>query len=439
MGKIIIDRRKNARDKGVVNRQKFVKRVRNQVREAIKGVIRDGSIKDIIDTNGKKIRIPGKGLAKPTFGHAVGGVHDMVHAGNKQLQQGDRITRPPKDEKGGGGSNGSPDGDNEEDGFLFELSKEEFLDMFFDELELPDMVKKTIMKTDEFVSHRAGFSVDGNPARLNIARSMRQSKGRRVGLAGGKKRKLKALILELDMLVSKLLNPSNTDTQDQQQNWQHRIDEIKNEIITIRRKIKAIPFIDDIDLRFNRWERTPQPTTQAVMFGIMDVSASMGDWEKEMAKRFFMLMLLFLSRNYEKVDIVWIRHHTMATEVDEDEFFHSTETGGTIVSSALQLMKEIINDKYPKTQWNVFATQISDGDNWSSDDDETISLLEHTILPACQYFCYVEVNQDGSRGESDLWPQYTQLKTTFNNMAMTVITDVTEIYPTFVGLFEKRD
>lgn len=435
MSHIIIDRRKNAKGKSVVNRQKFVKRVRGQVRDAMKDVIRDGSIKDIIDTKGKKIRIPGKGLKKPTFHHTDGGIHDDVHTGNKKFQQGDRFTRPPKG-GGEGGRDGSPDGEGE-DSFIFELSKEEFLDIFFEDLELPDMVKKTITKTDEFISHRAGFSVDGNPARLNIARSMRQSKGRRVGLTGGKKKKLKKLIAELDELVGILIDTSDLHKIEK---MQARIDEIKEEIIVIRRKIKAIPFIDDIDLRFNRWERTPQPTTQAVMFGIMDVSGSMGEWEKEMAKRFFMLMLLFLTKNYEKVDIVWIRHHTMATEVDEDEFFHSKETGGTIVSSALQLMKEVITDRYPREQWNVFANQISDGDNWSIDDAETLDLMRNTILPSCQYFCYVEVRDPSwADRDSDLWPHYTQLKGEFKNMAMSKVTDVTEIYPTFRGLFEKRD
>jgi len=435
MSHTIIDRRKNAKAKSVTNRRKFVKRVRSQVRDAIKDVIRDGSIKDIVDNKGKKIRIPGKGLGKPTFHHADGGKHDDVHTGNKRFQQGDCIDRPKGGGGGGGGGEGSADGEGQDD-FIFELSKEEFLDIFFEDLELPDMVKKTITKTEEYISHRAGFSVDGNPARLNIARSMRQSKGRRVGLIGGKRKKLKKLMDQLELLLTQLID---APSKEKQRTIQLEIDHIKNEILVLNRKIKAVPFLDDIDLRFNRWENVPQPTTQAVMFGIMDVSASMGEWEKEMAKRFFMLMLLFLTKQYEKVDIVWIRHHTIASEVDEDEFFHSQETGGTIVSSSLQLMKEIIAERYPRAQWNVFANQISDGDNWSVDDDETLNLMRSSILPACQYFCYVEVDEMGHGRESDLWPHYTQLMTEVKNMTMSVVSDVSEIYPTFRGLFEKRD
>ena len=442
MSHIIIDRRKNAKEKSVVNRRKFVKRVRSQVREAMKDVIRDGSIKDIVDTKGKKIRIPGKGLKKPTFHHGEGGIHDDVHSGNKQFQQGDRISRPP--EGGGkGGKEGSPDGEGD-DGFIFELTKDEFLEIFFEDLELPDLVKKTMAKTDEYVNRRAGFSVDGNPSRLNIERSLRQAKGRKIGLGGKKKRKVRELKKELAQLEDSIViyqeKADGWETLNDQ-DIKNRIDEVKLEILVLSRKIEAIPFIDDVDIRYNRWERVPQPKTQAVMFGIMDVSASMGEWEKEMAKRFFMLMLLFLTKNYERVDIVWIRHHTLATEVNEDEFFHSRETGGTIVSSALHLMKEIVAARYPREHWNVFANQISDGDNWGSDNIETMDLMRNSILPACQYFCYVEVDENGGeqRHSSDLWPHYEQLKHEYQNMEMSIISDVTEIYPTFRGLFEKRD
>ena len=219
---------------------------------------------------------------------------------------------------------------------------------------------------------------------------------------------------------------------------QARAAELNDEINKLKRKIKAVPFIDDMDLRYNRWEKVPIPTTQAVMFGIMDVSASMGDWEKEMAKRFFMLMLLFLHHNYERVDIVWIRHHTIAKEVDEDEFFHSKETGGTIVSTALQTMADVIEDRYPVNQWNIFGCQISDGDNWLTDNPATIKLMETAILPKSQYFAYVEVDQYKRERLSDLWAPYATLQSTFNNIEMATVNNVVDIYPIFRTLFEKR-
>ncbi len=424
MAHIIIDRRKNDKGKSTPNRRKFVKRVDQQVRDAVKDIIRDGSVGDIVNSKDKKIKIPGKGLSQPTFRHDTkGGKKEQVHPGNKEFNQGDRIPRP-KDGEGGAGRKGSPDGEGEDE-FSFNLTKDEFLDMFFEDLELPDMVKKHIAKVDEWENRRAGFSVDGNPSRVNILQTMKKAKGRRLGLRSKKKQKLTELLLQLSEIDP---IPEN----------KNRILELNDEINALKRKIAAVPFIDDVDLRYNRWEQVPIPTTQAVMFGIMDVSASMGEWEKEMAKRFFMLMLLFLHYNYERVDIVWIRHHTRATEVDEDEFFHSHETGGTLVSSALDLMKDVIAARYPLNQWNIFGCQISDGDNWGTDNIQACDLLRKYILPQSQYFAYVEVDQYRNGGESDLWPHYEKMKGEFKNLEMSMVQDVTEIYPIFRSLFEKR-
>lgn len=429
MAHIIIDRRKNAKGKSTTNRGRFLKRVRKQVNDAVRDAIRDGKVGDIVNSKEKKVKIPGKGLDQPTFHHdKKGGVRDIVQPGNKDFNAGDRFKRPPGG-SGGGGKDASPDG-IDEDAFSFHLTKEEFLDLFFEDLELPDMVKKDIAKLDEYEYKRAGFSVDGNQSRLNILQSMRHARGRKISLRAGKKKKLKKLEEELALLEEQ--NPKNDETL-------LRIEEVKKKIEGVKRQMGAIPFLDDMDLRYNRWEKQPVPTTQAVMFGIMDVSASMGEWEKEMAKRFFMLMLLFLHYNYERVDIIWIRHHMQAKEVDEEEFFHSKETGGTIVSSALQLMKEIIQERYPTNAWNIFGCQISDGDNWHDDNIEACDIMRSFILPQSQYFAYVEVDKNRKPGDSDLWPAYEALKNAYKNMEMAMINDVTEIYPIFRSLFEKRD
>jgi len=434
MSHIIIDRRKNSKGKSTTNRHRFLKRVKKQVADAVKDTIRNGKIGDIVNSKDKKIKIPGKGLSQPTFHHDKnGGTKDMVNPGNKKYRQGDRAPRP-EEGGGGGGKKGSKDGVGEDE-FTFHLTKEEFLDMFFEDLELPDMVKKNIAKLDEWENRRAGFSIDGNQSRLNIKQSMRQARGRKIGLRAPKKRKLKKYEAELALLED------SVTTYDEAKDAEitARIVELKALIATVKRQIKAIPFLDDMDLRYNRWEKVPVPTTQAVMFGIMDVSASMGEWEKEMAKSFFILMLLFLQYNYERVDIVWIRHHIQAKEVDEEEFFHSKETGGTIVSSALELMDEIIKDRYPVHQWNIFGCQISDGDNWYEDNLNATEVLKNKILPVSQYFAYVEVDQHRAPGESDLWGPYESVKAGSKKMEMSIVNDVTEIYPVFRKLFEKRE
>ncbi len=434
MAHIIIDRRKNDKGKSTNNRRRFVKRVKQQVRDAVKDTIRDGSVGDIINSKDKKVKIPGKGLSQPTFSHDnKGGIKDYVQAGNKKFNQGDRHPRPPENGSGAG-RRGSPDGDGEDE-FTFHLTKDEFLDLFFQDLELPDMIKRDIAKVEEYENHRAGFSVDGNPSRLNILQSMKKAKGRRLGLRSIKKKKLKKLEEELAKSEEELLKFKQPDDEPIESS---EIINLKEQIEIIKKQIAAVPFIDDMDLRYNRWEKVPVPTTQAVMFGIMDVSVSMGEWEKEMAKRFFMLMLLFLHHNYERVDIVWIRHHTRATEVDEQEFFNSRETGGTIVSSALQLMKEIIANRYPTNQWNIFGCQISDGDNWLNDNIEACDIMKQYILPQSQFFAYVEVDAYRNGDESDLWPYYEAMKGQHKNLEMSIIHNVTEIYPIFRGLFERR-
>lgn len=433
----IIDRRKNDKKKSSVNRSRYVRRVKEQVKEAVRDIIRDGSVQETLDKSGKKIRINKKGLNKPTFGHDTeGGIKDRVHPGNKEFQQGDRPDRPRGEQGGSGkGKKGSPDGEDQ-DTFEFTLTREEFLDMFFEDLELPDLMKKDNASTNEYVMKRSGFSSDGNPSRLNILASMKRSKGRRIALRIPKKRQIEELQKELIILNEKLLLTSPGEEDNERISF--RIAAIHEEIDILTRKMKAVPFLDDEDLRYNRWDKVIQPTTQAVMFGIMDVSASMGEWEKEMAKRFFIIMLLFLKYNYEKVDIVWIRHHTIPKEVDEDEFFHSHESGGTIVSPALELMREIIDKRYPMSQWNIFGIQITDGDNEHGDLITAGQVLETKILPMCQYFAYVEVDQQGQAGQSDLWPYYQIVNARNKNLAMSFVDDISKIFPTFRQLFEKR-
>jgi len=229
------------------------------------------------------------------------------------------------------------------------------------------------------------------------------------------------------------LNAISSPTTQQRERIEFLIEEIEK----LKSKIKATPFLDDVDLRYNRWEKVPVPSTQAVMFCMMDVSASMGEWEKEMSKRFFMLLYLFLIKNYERVEIEFIRHTQTAKLVDEEEFFYSKETGGTQVSSGLELMTEVINQKYPTDQWNIFACQASDGDNWPNDSIIAQEILVQQLLPQLQYFAYVEVHKT-FRG-SDLWKYYEDVKAQHSNFEMTRIRDMVDIYPVFRGLFEKRE
>ncbi len=160
------------------------------------------------------------------------------------------------------------------------------------------------------------------------------------------------------------------------------------------RRTGLIPYIDPLDVRYRKFEPQPKPVAQAVMFCLMDVSGSMTEHMKDLAKRFYVLLYIFLKRRYKHVDVVFIRHTHQAQEVDEDTFFHSPETGGTVVSTALEEMQRVIDERYSPDSWNIYAAQASDGDNTASDNDKTASLLINGILPVCQYYAYLEVGRD---------------------------------------------
>lgn len=221
------------------------------------------------------------------------------------------------------------------------------------------------------------------------------------------------------------------------------------ELTAIRERLaarsKRIAYIDPVDLRFNRFEARPLPTAQAVMFCLMDVSGSMTEDMKDLAKRFFLLLHMFLSRKYEHVEIVFIRHTSEAKEVDEDTFFHSRETGGTVVSTALAEMKRVVEDRFPLDQWNIYAAQASDGDNYASDSHTCLELLTGDILPICQYFAYVEVYDrrqaeifHSSLNVSELWKDYQSVQEAHPNFAMKRVFSKADVFPVFHQLFAKN-
>lgn len=417
----IIDRRFDSKNKSAVNRQRFMRRFKHQIREAVADAISGRSIKDL--DNGESVSIPAKDLSEPQFHHGRGGVWETIFTGNDQFSTGDQINRP---QGGGGGGTGkgkaSKEGEGEDD-FVFNLSREEFLDVFFDDLALPNLVKTQLARIHEYKSQRAGFTNDGTPANINVVRSLRGALGRRLALSSPYRGTLRELQKQLEELL--LTHPDDDP----------EVIKLKDEIGILRAKIEAIPFIDTFDLRYNNRTKVPKPTTQAVMFCIMDVSGSMDEEKKATAKRFFMLLYLFLTRTYEHIEVVFIRHHTVAKEVNEEDFFHSRESGGTVVSSALELMKDILHERYANGAWNIYGAQASDGDNWENDSPHCREVLASSILPFLQYFAYIEITP----GEpQNLWREYEKLVGAQPNFAMQHIEGLPDIYPVFRELFKKK-
>ena len=415
----IIDRRENGGGKSTVNKQRFIKRYRDQIRRAVAKAVTGRKIMDIEQSG--QVSIPVKDISEPMFHHGSGGRRDGVHPGNKEFIRGDSFDRPQQG-SGGSGSQASDSGEGEDD-FIFTLSREDFLNFFFEDMALPDLAKRSLPKIAEVRKVRAGFSLDGTPSNLSILRTMRSSLGRRIALSSPYQRRLHELEREYN---EELENDGP---------YSVRAQELMKEMRHLRSCLDRVPFIEKLDLRYNNRVLRKRPQAQAVMFCVMDVSGSMDESRKDLAKRFFMLLYLFLKRNYERIDVVFIRHHTVAKEVDEEDFFHSRESGGTVVSSALKLMAEVMQERYPPSQWNIYCAQASDGDNWAGDSEMCAKILRESILPLTQYYAYVEVV---STEPQNLWEEYLTLKAGHENFAMQRILKADEIYPVLHELFQKR-
>ncbi len=418
MAFLIIDRRQQGKQKSAVNRQRFLKRFRKHIKEAVTDAVNKRSITDM--ERGEEISIPKKDISEPIFRHGKGGKQRRVLPGNKEFVRGDRIDRPKGGGGGGGGGQASDQGEGMDE-FVFELNQQEFLDFMFEDLELPNMVRKQLKDSDSYKMVKGGYLKEGIPARLNVVQSLRGAKARRIALGGSIKREIRALEEELESLGEMA---------------SERRREVEYRLERARRRLNHIPFLDDFDLRYNNMIQQPTPTTSAVMFCLMDVSGSMTQDIKDLAKRFFVLLHLFLKRHYEKTEVVFIRHHTKADEVDEQEFFYSRETGGTVVSSALQLMKEIAQDRYPTDSWNIYAAQASDGENWADDSPKCRDLLVKSLLPLVQYYAYVEIS---SAKEQELWRAYDEITEQFpDRFAMRNVKEASDIFPVFRDLFERK-
>ncbi len=416
----LIDRRGNAKHKNMVNRRRFMARYKRHIQRAVEQAVSQRSITDM--ERGEEVSIPAGDVSEPIFHHGSGGRRTVVHPGNEEFVSGDRVPRPQGGASGGSGQGQASDQGEGEDDFVFQLSSEEFINCLFDDLELPNMTKRHLKGTHSIKYEHAGFSADGVPAKLSVARTMKASKMRRIALNAGRKRTRRDLLAELE--------------QAQQQGDELNCRRLQLAIEEVEKGISKVAFLDDTDLRYKLHVEKPVPTSQAVMFCLMDVSGSMDQATKDMAKRFYLLLYMFLKRHYERTELVFIRHHTQAKEVDEQEFFYSRETGGTVVSSALHLMQEIIEARYSPDEWNIYGAQASDGDNWNADSPKCSQLLREALLPQLQYYAYVEITRNQHQA---LWEEYSSLQAEFpHTFAQQHIRGVGDIFPVFRDLFAKK-
>jgi len=430
-----IDRRLNPKGKSLGNRQRFLRRARTQIRDAVQKSLKDAAVADI--TKDRKIKISSKGTKEPRFrlDPKTSGERDFVLPGNREYMPGDEIAKP-KSGEGGSGKEAADYAEGEDD-FEFMMREDEILDIFFEDLELPNLVRTTLKETPGKVWKRAGITTAGSPTQINIIRTMRNAQGRRLALRRPKLGDVKAMEEQLDLLERE--DPQTEDTR-------AKIAELKESLAKAISKRKWVGFIDPVDVRYNSFSEHPVPTSQAVMFCLMDVSGSMGEREKDLAKRFYMLLHLFLKRRYEKVDIVFVRHTHDAQEVDEHEFFYSRQSGGTIVSTALDKMLEIQKERYTTADWNIYAAQASDGYTQSGDARHCVEMLNAEIMPLCQYYAYIEILDEremevfaSEDSGAELWRAYRTVAELWPNFATKRISKPSDIFPVFRELFKKME
>ncbi|MBX9760687.1 MAG: YeaH/YhbH family protein [Beijerinckiaceae bacterium] len=417
----LIDKRLNPSGKSLPNRQRFLRRARAIIKDAVSNASAGRPIRELEE--GGAVVVPASGIDEPRFRRGPSGLREHVLPGNQEFLEGDRIPRPP----GGGAGGSGPDAGqgSGEDQFSIVLSADEFLDFFLEDLELPRLERRRLATMKAEGLRRAGYATAGSPANLAIGRTMRNALARRTALNRPHPEEIAALQAELEGAEARGAS-------------EEEIAALTERISVLRRRSMMIPYIDPIDIRYRRFEATPRPIAQAVMFCLMDVSGSMTEHMKDVAKRFFMLLYVFLKRRYEHVDVVFIRHTDEAKEVDEDTFFHSRETGGTRVSTAFREMMRVLEERYPLDSWNIYAAQATDGDNERADNAETVELLRDHILPVCQYFAYIEVGEpDRETGMSSLWKNYENLGE--GAPAMRRVSSRQEIYPVFRELFQRQN
>ena len=416
----LIDRRPSSRGKSAVNRERFLRRYKSHIQDAVKKMVGERHLADM--EQGGEVRVPRRDISEPTFGFGRGGDREIVLPGNREYVSGDRIPRPQGG--GGGGGNGSAGDGDSEDAFVFSLSREEFMQIFFDDLELPNLARTELGRTEQKSSIRAGYTRSGVPANLAIVRTLRQSLARRIALGGSLTRDLEAL--EAEFATAAALGQAEQAAL------------IYEELQRIVRRRGNLPFIDEPDLRYRNRVWRPEPVARATMFCLMDVSASMDEDKKDLAKRFFTLLYLFLTRKYGEVDLVFIRHTDDAEEVDEDTFFHDTRSGGTVVFSALDLAENIRAARYARG-WNVYVAQASDGDAFGADPARSARFLREKLLPATRYYAYLELaDPRSSEHASSLWAEYERVAEATTNFAMKRASQRDQIYPVFRELFRKE-
>jgi uncharacterized sporulation protein YeaH/YhbH (DUF444 family) len=439
---IFVDRRKTGRGKSLNNRQKLLKRVKDSIKNAKPEDIDAGGVGKAGGPQGagnytNPVKVARHALSEPTFHYDPNiGEREIVLIGNDHWLKGDEFPINPSGGSGGRG-NGNGPGEEGEDDFIVNISRSEFFDVFFEDCELPDLKETHEKDLPEFKMQRAGFQKVGNPGQLSVIRSFKHSKARRLALTKDSRDELAELEAELaELMADDHEHEAGVDA------WALRVQEVALRIAELKQKVSSMPIFEDVDLRYRKSEKVQVKASDAVLGMIMDVSGSMDEDKKRMARKFFSLQYAFIKRKYPTTDLIFIAHTDEPHELSEEEFFTTRLSGGTTVSPAWAMMHDIIKSRYDANQTNIYLSYAGDGDNWDNDNANVIDEIETKgLLAKVRHAVYVQVGQNFAAsfgGSPTLWNVMMSISNTNRKLACVKIADEAQVFDAFKSLYGKK-
>jgi sporulation protein YhbH len=371
--------------KGIIDQDRHKERVKEAIRKNLGSIVSNEAI--IMSDGQRTVKVPIRALDEYKFRFDYR-KRKHVGQGDGKTRTGDVIGREGQPGQGQGQGQGGQGGGGEY--YEAEVNIDEIAALIFEDLHLP------------FLEEKARKAVESKNTRFNEIR--------RTGvMANLDKRRM---ILE-------------NIKRNAREEGKARFGDVRKE-----------------DLRFKTWEETKRYESNAVVLSLMDVSGSMGEFKKYIARSFYFWMVRFLRTKYDNVEIVFISHHTEAREVTEEQFFTQGESGGTVVSSAYQLALEIIEQRYRPSDWNIYPFHFSDGDNYYSDNEEAVRLADQ-LIATCNLFGYGEIGEEGAasyrRSSGALLSIFNDRLKHKERFVGVRIDDKEDVYPALKQFFGKRN
>ena len=440
---IFVDRRKTGRGKSISNRQKLLRRIRDSIKNSNPEDIDSdgiaGSSPQKNSANNNPVHVARDALSEPTFryGSSVG-EREVVLIGNDEFLKGDDFPLDSDDE---GASAGGP-GDDSEDDYVINISRSEFFDVFFEDCELPDLIDNHERVLPQATMKPAGFQKSGNPGQLSVIRSYKNSMGRRLAITREARDEIEALEKERDVIDALFkdlywVDPFGVNGA--------RLIEIEDRLEELRGKVSSVEIFEDVDLRYRKSEKVQVKTADAVFIMIMDVSGSMDEDKKRIARKFFSLQYAFIKRKYPQTDLVFIAHTENPYEMTEEEFFTTRLSGGTVVSPSLELAHNIIKDRYDALQTNIYLSYASDGDNWEEDNAVVKDEIQSRgLLSKLRHMVYAQVGHSFAAGFGfsttgvTLQNVMKQISNANKKLNTVMIQEENEVFGAFKSVYKKQ-